>query len=383
MTRSGGAPAEKPGAPAGTPQLPGTATGAVAAKGPVMSEQPETRKMRILPLAPQEEAVRPTAPDAPRHTAAEAGPSRPATAAQGERSHSGLWPPEAEQELPPQGSYDQRGQYGQPGAYDQYVDAGGQGYTGAGTRADRPDADPEATARIVRPDSTPSGPANPAWKNEKTRQLIQQPGGPLPQLPEMDRVADRRARSDSPSASGGWDTPTMTMSVLLRKLEEAGQDRESAQKYLDEIRRRDSLDDVRERHNCWNIVSNTDWCERVCERFQPAELAPIFRLVAIPDITEQGWAEPIGRWSLRAPMPMIGGLLIAAAEVSDDRKVNEDTWRSVMGLLQPFLALRLVTASGVTNQWDADLAWQAAKDFKPPEPKSNIWNPLNPRRRRQ
>jgi hypothetical protein len=175
----------------------------------------------------------------------------------------------------------------------------------------------------------------------------------------------------------------MTMSVLLRKLEEAGHDRESAQKYLDEIRHRDSLDDIRERHDCWNIVSNTDWCERVYQSFQPAELAPIFKLVAIPDIAEQGWAEPIGRWSLRAPMPMIGGLLIAASEVSDDRKVNEDTWQAVMGLLEPFLALRLVTASGITNQWDADLAWQAAKDFKPPEPKSNIWNSLNPLRRRQ
>jgi hypothetical protein len=252
-------------------------------------------------------------------------------------------------------------------------------------------AQPEPT----RPDLQVLQP--PAWMNNRAMRLAATREGRAPQLPVTDRNVPQQGPYDEPAAPSGAGQPTdpvapnsgqhnrgrLTVSHLLTELEMAGQDRERAESCLRAIRQLRGLDDPDERRASWRIISDVDWCERVYDSFQPADLAAIFKLVAIPDIAEEGWAEPIGQWSLRAPMPMIGGLLIAASEVSDDRKVNEDTWRSVMRLLEPFLALRLVTASGITSQWDADLAWQAAKDFKPPEPKSNIWNSLNPLRRRQ
>ena len=269
--------------------------------------------------------------------------------------------------------FDPQHQHGQLGQPDQSPEAAARGYTGAGTRADWPNADSEETTRVRRTDSWPSGPVNPAWTNEKMKPVIQQQEGPFQPLPPLDRSADRQVPSASPSSSGDWDNPSlMRVSRLLRKLAEAGQDRGSAEQYLNELRRRaSSLDEtgqraslgLAERGECWNIVSDTSWCDRVYEGFQPAELSGIFTLVAIPDIAEQGWAEPIGRWSLTAPMPMIGGLLIAASEVS------EETWRALMGLLGPFLAQRLVNDSRISNQWDNNLAWQAAREFKPPEPR--------------
>ena len=99
---------------------------------------------------------------------------------------------------------------------------------------------------------------------------------------------------------------------MLRKLGEAGQDREKAQEWLAVMQQLASLDDPDDRRECWAIVCRIDWCESVCKALQPFELAAIFRLVILPDLTEQGEARAIGEWSLRAPLTMIGGLLAAA-----------------------------------------------------------------------
>jgi hypothetical protein len=137
----------------------------------------------------------------------------------------------------------------------------------------------------------------------------------------------------------------------------AGQDRAQCEECLRAIDERD-FTDPDDRQDSWRIISSADWCEGVCKNaFHPSELAGIFRVVVIPELAVPGAAEAFGRWALKAPPPMIGALLAAASEAGDE------TWQSVVGLLEPFLALRLVSDSFIKDYWDTDRAYRFAAEF--------------------
>jgi hypothetical protein len=148
------------------------------------------------------------------------------------------------------------------------------------------------------------------------------------------------------------------VSILLRKLGEAGQDKERAAGYLRDISQRGSLADDQERSDCLKIVFSIPWGESVCTALLPGELAPVFRLVVIPELTALGAAEAIGRWSLKAPPAMLGALLVAAGPPDDELR------QYVVGLLEPFLALRLAGEANILDYWDSDRAWRLAGEFR-------------------
>ncbi len=134
------------------------------------------------------------------------------------------------------------------------------------------------------------------------------------------------------------------------------------------------LDDPEERRASWRIISDADWCDSVCGHgFHPDQLAAIFSVIVVPDLREQGAAEKIGRWALKVPTPMIGGLLAAA------RRSGPQTWQSVMGLLEPFLALRLVSEARIKDQWDAERASRLAAEFGQGDSKSSFRMPFRRR----
>jgi hypothetical protein len=161
---------------------------------------------------------------------------------------------------------------------------------------------------------------------------------------------------------------------LLTQLGMAGQDRAQCEECLRAIDQRGDLTDPEDRQDSWKIISNVDWCENVCKNaFHPNELACLFRVVVIPELPEHGAAEAIGRWALKAPLPMLGALLAAANAAGDE------TWQSVVGLLEPFLALRLVSDAFIKDHWDTDRAWRLAAEFGHGESKGGFRNPFRRR----
>jgi hypothetical protein len=255
----------------------------------------------------------------------------------------------------PAAGYPQDGQYGQNPA--------ARADAGAGSQADQQSmyADPGQTTRFRASDSTHSGYGQPARMDVAQHR---KPGTVAPPLPELGQSAGQPVQPPPPSFSGGPPQPgrnQLPVSVMLRRLGDAGQDREKAQEWLAAIQFRASLDDLDDRRECWAIVCSIDWCESVCKALQPFDLAAIFRLVILPDLKPSD-AGPLGEWALRAPFSMIGGLLAAA-------KTDPETAQAVMGLLEPFLALRLIGNTQARNFWDENRIWQAVAAFRPPEGK--------------
>jgi hypothetical protein len=166
----------------------------------------------------------------------------------------------------------------------------------------------------------------------------------------------------------------VSVRYLLTQLGLAGQDRAQCEEFLRAIDQRGGLTDPEDRRDSWKIISNVDWCESVCKNaFHPSELACLFRVVVIPELPEPGAAEAIGRWALKAPPPMLGALLAAANAAGDE------TWQSVVGLLEPFLALRLVSDAFIKDHWDTDRAWRLAAEFGHGESKGGFRNPFRRR----
>ncbi|HEY6787726.1 MAG TPA: hypothetical protein VI365_10475 [Trebonia sp.] len=243
-------------------------------------------------------------------------------------------------------------------------------------------AQPEPT----RPDLQVLPP--PAWMNNRAMPLATTREGRAPQLPATDRSGPQQGpygepavpvTAGPPADPAAWNVGRhnrgrVTVSHLLTQLEMAGQDRERAESCLRAISQFGGLDDPDERRASWRIISDAGWCDSVCNyAFHPDQLAPIFSLVVIPDLREQGAAEKVGRWALRVPPPIIGALLAAA------RMSGPDTWQAVMGLLEPFLALRLVSETFIKDQWDSDRASRLAAEFGQGDSKGSLRNPFRRR----
>jgi hypothetical protein len=219
-------------------------------------------------------------------------------------------------------------------------------------------------------------PQSPAWTNDRAMSLGTTRGGPAPQLPTTSRSGPRNGPHGESVVPplGQRSRGQVTVSHLLTQLGMAGEDRDRAESCLRAISQFGGLDDPEERRASWRILSDVNWCDSVCNNaFHPDQLAAIFRVVVLPDLREQGAAEKVGRWALKVPPPMIGALLAAA------RMSGHDTWQDVMGLLEPFLALRLVSEAFIKDQWDTDRALRLAAEFGQSDGKGSFRNPFRRR----
>lgn len=173
--------------------------------------------------------------------------------------------------------------------------------------------------------------------------------GPQPSAPEPDPPHSAET-SHAPQQSS-------TVSYLLKQLELAGDDDAQFKSILRRIAQTgDQSDDPDDRARSWHVISNNDWYINICKRhaFSVQDLAEIFRVVVIPDLTGQVAAEGITRWACEAPPTMIGGLLAAA------RRASPGTWKDVMHILEPVLAVRWTADQMIQDQWDASRALRLA-----------------------
>jgi hypothetical protein len=231
-------------------------------------------------------------------------------------------------------------------------------------------------------------PPPPAWTNDRAMSLGTTREGRAPQLPTTGRSEPQHGPYGEPAIPSTAGQPAdpaarnmgqqnrgrVTVSNLLTQLGMAGHDRGKAENCLRAISLFDGLDDPDERRASWRIISDVGWCESVCSNaFHPDQLAAIFRVAVIPDLREQGAAEKVGRWALKVPPTMIGALLSAA------RMSGPDTWQAVMGLLEPFLALRLVSETYIKDQWDTDRASRLAAEFGQGDSKGGLRSRLRRR----
>ena len=107
-------------------------------------------------------------------------------------------------------------------------------------------------------------------------------------------------------------------------------------------------------------MSKGEWYKNICEKFGKVlwvnELAMIFQIIVIPDLADATVAKKIADWAEHA-QPVIIASLLRASRISGD-----DTWHSMMQILQPKLAYRWTIIHHMEMLWDPSLASQSAGD---------------------
>ena len=243
-------------------------------------------------------------------------------------------------------------------------DATDPGYP-AGPRhsGDLPYAD--APPRPLQPDvsSWPAAQdrANPAysersWVSPRDNALgqVQREGKPPQLAPRI-----QRPRSPADQNQQGRDLRPATISELLKQLPAAA-DVEEFDFILRGILSPDSQPDTADRVKARREVSKGEWYKNICEKFGKVlwvnELAMIFQIIVIPDLADATVAKKIADWAEHA-QPVIIASLLTASMISGD-----DTWHSMMQILQPKLAYRWTIGHHMEMLWDPSLASQSAGD---------------------
>ena len=263
----------------------------------------------------------------------------------------------ADHESDPQGSQPEEYRAGPEDATDPGYPAGPR-HSG-----DLPYAD--APPRPLQPDvsSWPAAQdrANPAysersWVSPRDNALgqVQREGKP-PQL------APRIQRPGSPADQNqqGRDLRPAAISELLKQLPSAA-DVEEFNFILRGILSPDSQPDTADRVKARREVSKGEWYKNICEKFGKVlwvnELAMIFQIIVIPDLADPTVAKKVADWAEHA-QPVIIASLLTASKISGD-----DTWHSMMQILQPKLAYQWTIIHHMDMLWDPSLASQSAGD---------------------
>ncbi len=159
-------------------------------------------------------------------------------------------------------------------------------------------------------------------------------------------LEDRKQQAQAPRAA---------ISNLLKQLPTASDAREF-EAILRDILYSNVQPDTAERVKARREVSKDDWYEKIREQFSDqfnfATLSDIFQVIIIPDLDNEDVTKKIAEWAEYAKTGIIAGLLTAAKQSGDD------TWHSMMQILQPKLAYRWMTAQRMQALWDPGLASQ-------------------------
>jgi hypothetical protein len=189
---------------------------------------------------------------------------------------------------------------------------------------------------------------SPDESDEWTRSLApSREGRTAPRLPLMaERASPPYGQSAATPAE--WDRSSGTVTSLLKQLELVGDDPEvfhlTVRKIFQAGR---GPGDANDRARSWEVLSNNDWYSNIAKyhEFLVDELAEIFYIVVIPELSDPHAAQSIPRWAGNAPSAMIGGLLAGA------RRGGDELWQFVVELLTPVLAARWATDHMIQDQW--------------------------------
>jgi hypothetical protein len=176
--------------------------------------------------------------------------------------------------------------------------------------------------------------------------------------PEL-ATRSQRSRSRADENQQGRGRPPAAINDLLKQLPAAA-DTQEFKAILQSILRSDSQPDTADRVKARREVSKSGWYENIHERFDKLlwveELTRIFYIIVIPDLEDPTVAKKIGEWAEHAHPAIIAGLLRAA------RMFDDDTWHSMMQILQPKLAYRWTIKHGMQVLWDPSLATHSPGD---------------------
>jgi hypothetical protein len=199
------------------------------------------------------------------------------------------------------------------------------------------------------------------WSDERRKSLASSKEGLTPpELPAPGRGEYQAGYPRNPHLEPGYEPRQRpsTLSGLLQQLELVRDDPRMFDDYLKEVLRIDPRSvDADDRRNSWDVIRINGWYERISEEnsFYKEDVAHIFRIVVIPELGEPDVADKVARWALGAPDRMIEGLLLAA------KKTDPETWRYVMRILEPVLALLHAQQGEYSGQWDPAWAMRPAE----------------------
>lgn len=149
--------------------------------------------------------------------------------------------------------------------------------------------------------------------------------------------------------------PRTAISNLLKQLPAASDAREF-EAILRDILYSNVQPDSAERVKARREVSKDGWYEKIREQFSEqfnfATLADIFQIIIIQDLDNEDVTKKIAEWAEYAKPGIIAGLLTAA------KKSDDDTWHSMMQILEPKLAYKWMAAHKMQPLWDPSLASQ-------------------------
>jgi hypothetical protein len=158
--------------------------------------------------------------------------------------------------------------------------------------------------------------------------------------------------ADTRPSSGGLRNPSRgsqePVSSLLKQLELLGEDQRLFESLLDQICRVNDMT-PEERGRSWDVISSNGWYENICRNnsFRSTDLSNVFDVVVIPALAEQPSVEVLATWALKAPVPMVEGLLAAA------RMAGAEMNNTVMEILEPVLAYRWTVDNFMKDYWDS------------------------------
>lgn len=186
----------------------------------------------------------------------------------------------------------------------------------------------------------------------------------LGQVQREGKPPELASRSQSPRSPADQNLqvrglrPT-AISDLLKKLPAAADDHEF-NSLLHGILSPDSQPDTADRVKARREVSKGEWYKNILEKFGKIlwvnELAMIFQIIVIPDLEDPTVAKKIADWAEYA-QPVIIASLLTASRISGD-----DSWHSMMHILQPKLAYRWTIIQHMEVLWDPSMASQPASD---------------------
>jgi hypothetical protein len=166
---------------------------------------------------------------------------------------------------------------------------------------------------------------------------------------------------------------SISLSDLLRNLELVRDDDQKFDSTMDSILRVSGRSvPPNERAHSWEKIRHAEWYANISGRQELylAEIAKIFGLVVVPDLTGPDAPDAtikIALWAFTAPPPMIDGLLAAA------QAAGPETWQDVMRILESVLAARWAAQYLGHDRWDAQRVTWAATEMRRGENRKGSW----------
>jgi hypothetical protein len=190
--------------------------------------------------------------------------------------------------------------------------------------------------------------SSPTWSHRRDNSLSQ--------FPKEGKAPPLAPRSQSPQRPMGsyqqFQNPPrqlVAVSNLLKKLPTAPDAREF-ESILQDVFGPGAQSDPGDRVKARREVSKHGWYDKIHEQFGDVlhvdTLSNIFQIIIIPDLDNPDVVKKITEWTGHAHPAVIGGLLVAAKQSGDD------TWQSMMQILQPRLAYRWTIDHNLQALWD-------------------------------